>query len=107
VRVVDGIADFIHDNGLKRMFRARAKTVLPLLLKQGDVVLAFSRLISVRRLALIRRLKNMKQETEKQIQELTKKMKRSKNKSYYADLINMLKKDIETIERTIIFLEEI
>jgi len=107
IRVVDGIADFIHDNGLKRMFRARAKTVLPLLLKQGDVVLAFSRLISVRRLALIRRLKNMKQETEKQIQELTKKMKRSKNKSYYAELINMLKKDIETIERTIIFLEEI
>jgi len=34
-------------------------------------------------------------------------MKRSKNKSYYTDLINMLKKDIETIEKTIIFLEEI
>jgi len=103
VSPADGIADYIYDNKTRARFRAPMSSVMPVLIRHGDVVLLEGSGKLVRRERVISELEKMLEEAKKELEEIEKRLKKRKS-SYLEERKLFWQSEISKITRALEYL---
>jgi tRNA uridine 5-carbamoylmethylation protein Kti12 len=101
VSPADGIADYIYDNRTKSRFRAPMFSVMPVLIRHGDVVLLPDKLVKKSR--VINELEKMLENAKRELERIERRLKRSKSK-YLEELKLAWESEIAKITRALEYL---
>jgi hypothetical protein len=103
VSPADGIADYIYDNKTKSRFRAPMSSVIPVLIRHGDVVLLEGPGKLIKKSRVIAELEKMLENAKRELESIEKKLK--KRKSRYLEELKLLQEsEIAKITRALEYL---
>ena len=103
VSPADGIADYIYDNKTKSRFRAPMSSVMPVLIRHGDVVLLEGPGKLIRKSRVISELERMLEDAKRELERIERKLKRSKSR-YLEELKLTWESEISKITRALEYL---
>ena len=109
VKLHDGVADYIYTNYMK-YFRAPAATLLPLLLKFGNIIVIEEKAIQgidtylVRKEKVIKTLEQRLEEVRRERNQIEKKLVRSRSK-WLKEICELYSKEVEQLKRAIEYLK--
>jgi len=109
VRLLDGIADYIYTSYMK-YFRAPAPTLLPILVKMGDIVIIEEKAVQgidtylVRKERVVKTLEQRLEEVRRELEQIEKKLVRSRSK-WLREIYELYSKEVEKLEKAIEYLK--
>jgi len=103
VSPADGIADYIYDNKTRAMFRAPMSSVMPALIRHGDVVLLEGPGKLVRKSSVISELEKRLEDAKRELEKTEKKLKRHRSK-YLEEQKLLWESEVSKITRALEYL---
>ena len=109
VKLHDGVADYIYSSSMK-YFRAPAATLLPILVKMGDIVIIEEKAVQgidtyiVRKEKVIKTLEQRLEEVRRERDQIEKKLVRSRSK-WLREIYELYSKEVEQLKRAIEYLK--
>jgi vacuolar-type H+-ATPase subunit I/STV1 len=105
VSPADGIADYVYDNSTRKRFRAPMFSVLPVLLRHGDVAILEGPGKLVRKSRVVEELERVLSEQKRELEALEKKLKKRRS-SYLEELKAALESYIAEVTRALEYLTQ-
>jgi hypothetical protein len=103
VSPADGIADYIYDNKTRMVFRAPMTSIIPVLIKHGDVVLLEGPGKLVRKSSVISELEKQLEDAKRELEKTEKKLKRHRSK-YLEEQKLLWESEVSKITRALEYL---
>jgi len=109
VKLHDGVADYIYSSSMK-YFRAPAATLLPMLIRAGNIVVIEERAIQgidtylVRKERVVKTLEQRLEEVRKERNQIEKKLVRSRSR-WLKEICELYSKEEEQLKRAIEYLK--